>query len=89
MRDSQALPAGLVACSRCGKTMTVRYRRGAGGTSHPASCAAGTKGDYAGDQCQQLAGGCVDAHGTGLLLQAMAPAAPEVSLRRPSRSSNS
>jgi hypothetical protein len=54
---------------------------------HPASGAAGTESGYAGDECQQLAGGCVDAHGTGLLLQAMTPAAPEVSLRRPSRSS--
>src|SRR5712691_3566437 len=73
--DDGALPA------RCG--------RGAGGTLHPASCAAGRKGDFADDQCQQLAGGCVDVHGTGLLLQAMAPAAPEVSPRRPSRSSTS
>ena len=38
------------------------------------------KSDYGASQCQQLAGPCVDAHVTGLLLAAMAPAALEVSL---------
>ena len=38
------------------------------------------KTDYGGGQCQQLAGGCVDSYVTGLLLDALAPAALEVSL---------
>ena len=38
------------------------------------------KSDYAAARCQQLAGPCVDAHVTDLLLAAMAPAALEVSL---------
>ena len=80
VRDGPALLAGLVACGRCGKKMTVRYQRGPGGKLHPAYVCDRDKSDYAADQCQQLAGPGVDAHVTGLLLQAMAPAALEVSL---------
>jgi len=80
VRDGPALLAGLVACGRCGKKMTVRYQRGAGGKLHPAYVCDRDKSDYAADQCQQLAGPGVDAHVTGLLLAAMAPAALEVSL---------
>ena len=46
-------------------------RARAGGTFHPASCVAWTKGDYVGGQCQQLAGGCVDAHGISILRQCL------------------
>jgi DNA invertase Pin-like site-specific DNA recombinase len=80
VRDGPALLAGLVFCGRCGKRMTVRYQRGAGGRLHPAYICSRDKSDYGNGQCQQLAGGCVDAHVVGLLLQAMAPAALEVSL---------
>src|SRR5713101_5018362 len=80
VRDGPALLAGLVACGRCGKKMTVRYQRGPGGKLHPAYVCDRGKSDYAADQCQQLAGPGVDAYVTGLLLQAMAPAALEVSL---------
>jgi hypothetical protein len=80
VRDGPALLAGLVVCGRCGKKMTVRYQRGRGGKLHPVYVCSRDKSDYAGDQCQQLAGPCVDAHVTDLLLAAMAPAALEVSL---------
>src|SRR6266702_5269505 len=80
VRDGPALLAGLVACGRCGKKMTVRYQRGPGGKLHPAYVCDRDKSDYAADQCQQLAGPGVDAHVTGVLLAAMAPAALEVSL---------
>jgi DNA invertase Pin-like site-specific DNA recombinase len=80
VRDGPALLAGLVACGRCGKKMTVRYQRGPGGKLHPVYVCSRAKSDYAESQCQQLAGSCVDAHVTGLLLAAMAPAALEVSL---------
>ncbi len=78
--DGPALLAGLVACGRCGKKMTVRYQRGPGGKLHPVYVCSRDKSDYAAGQCQQLAGPCVDAHVTDLLLAAMAPAALEVSL---------
>ncbi len=80
VRDGPALLAGLVACGRCGKKMTVRYQRGQGGELHPAYVCDRDKSDYAADQCQQLAGPGVDAYVAVLLLQAMAPAALEVSL---------
>ena len=80
VRDGPALLAGLVACGRCGKKMTVRYQRGRGGKLHPVYVCSRDKSDYAAAQCQQLAGPCIDAHVTGLLLAAMAPAALEVSL---------
>jgi DNA invertase Pin-like site-specific DNA recombinase len=80
VRDGPALLAGLAACGRCGKKMTVGYQRGAGGKLHPVYVCSRGKSDYAASQCQQLAGPCVDAHVTDLLLAAMAPAALEVSL---------
>ena len=72
--------AGLVACGRCRNRMTVRYQRGAGGKLSPVYVCSREKTDYGGGQCQQLAGSCLDGHVTGLLLDALAPAALEVSL---------
>jgi DNA invertase Pin-like site-specific DNA recombinase len=80
VRNGPALLAGLVACGRCGKKMTVGYQRGAGGKLQPVYVCAREKSDYGGGQCQQLAGSCVDGYVTGLLLDALAPAALEVSL---------
>jgi hypothetical protein len=60
--------------------MTVRYQRGVGGKLHPAYVCGRDRTDYAGASCQQLAGSCVDAHVSELLLAALAPAALEVSL---------
>jgi hypothetical protein len=80
VRDGPALLAGLVVCGRCGSKMTVHYQRGRGGKLQPVYACDRNKSDYAASQCQQLAGGCVDAYVSGLLLQAVAPAALEVSL---------
>ncbi len=80
VRDGPALLAGLAACGRCGKKMTVHYQRGAGGKLHAVYVCGRGKADYAASQCQQLAGPCIDGHVTDLLLRAMAPAALEVSL---------
>jgi hypothetical protein len=60
--------------------MTVHYQRGPGGKLHPVYVCSREKADYGGGQCQQLAGSCVDGHVTELLLDALAPAALEVSL---------
>jgi DNA invertase Pin-like site-specific DNA recombinase/DNA-binding MarR family transcriptional regulator len=80
VRDGPALLAGLVACGRCDAKMTVCYQRGPGGKLYPVYVCSRAKSDYAAAQCQQLAGPPVDAHVTGLLLAAVAPAALEVSL---------
>ncbi len=80
VRNGPALLAGLVACGRCGQKMTVRYHRGPGGDLRPVYVCAREKADHGAGQCQQLAGSCVDAYVTGLMLDALAPAALEVSL---------
>jgi DNA invertase Pin-like site-specific DNA recombinase len=79
-REGPALLAGLVVCGRCGHKMSVRYQRGQDGQLQPVYVCARNKIDYGGDACQHLAAGCVDAHVSALLLQALAPAAVEVSL---------
>jgi DNA invertase Pin-like site-specific DNA recombinase len=80
VRNGPALLAGLVACGHCGQKMTVRYHRGPGGDLRPVYVCAREKADHGAGQCQQLAGSCVDAYVTGLMLDALAPAALEVSL---------
>jgi DNA invertase Pin-like site-specific DNA recombinase/DNA-binding MarR family transcriptional regulator len=80
VRDGPALLAGLVRCGRCGRKMTVRYQRGPGGALQPSYVCGGACATWADDRCQQLAGPCVDEYVSGLALQAMAPAALEVSI---------
>jgi DNA invertase Pin-like site-specific DNA recombinase/DNA-binding MarR family transcriptional regulator len=80
VRNGPALLAGLVACGRCGQKMTVRYQRGPGGELRPVYVCSREKADHGDRQCQQLAGSCVDGYVTGLMLDALAPAALEVSL---------
>ena len=80
VRDGPALLAGLVRCGRCGMKMTVRYQRGPGGVPQPSYVCGRACATWADDRCQQLAGKCVDDYAASLALQAMAPAALEVSL---------
>src|SRR6266571_2895919 len=80
VRDGPALLAGLVRCGRCGMKMSVRYQRGPGGTLQPSYVCGMASVTWAGERCQQLAGTCVDDYVASLALQAMAPAALEVSL---------
>jgi hypothetical protein len=80
VRDGPALLAGLVRCGRCGRKMTVRYQRGPGGALQPSYTCGMAASTWAEDRCQQLSGACVDEYASGLALQAMAPAALEISL---------
>jgi hypothetical protein len=80
VRDGPALLAGLVACGRCGAKTTVHYQRGSAGRLQPVYVCDRAKVDYAAASCQQLAGACLDAHVTELLLAALASAALQVSL---------
>src|ERR1700733_13165747 len=80
VRDGPALLAGLVRCGRCGRKMTVRYQRGPGGALQPSYVCGMAASTWAEDRCQQLSGTCVDGYVSGLALQAMAPAALEISL---------
>jgi hypothetical protein len=76
VRDGAALPVGLVACGRCGRRMTVRYRR----LQRPAYVCATEAASYGGRLCQHLASPCVDRFVTAQVLAALAPAALELSL---------
>jgi DNA invertase Pin-like site-specific DNA recombinase/DNA-binding MarR family transcriptional regulator len=80
VRDGPALLAGLIRCGRCGRRMTVRYQRGPGGALQPSYVCGMAAATWADERCQQLAGKCVDDYVSGLALQAMAPAALEISL---------
>ena len=80
VRDGPALLAGLVVCGRCGARMTVHYQHGPAGRLQPVYACDRDNTDHAGPRCQRLAGSCVDAAVTELLLAAIAPAALEVSL---------
>jgi len=80
VRDGPALLAGLVRCGRCGMKMTVRCQRGPGGVLQPSYVCGMANVTWADERCQQLAGKCADDYVAALALQAMAPAALEVSL---------
>jgi len=80
VRDGPALLTGLVVCGRCGQKMTVHYQHGPAGRLQPVYACDRAKVDHAAASCQQLAGACLDAAVTALLLAAIAPAALEVSL---------
>ncbi|MDT3445812.1 recombinase family protein, partial [Pseudofrankia sp. BMG5.37] len=79
-RDGPALLAGLVVCGRCGQRMQVAYEAGADGPVHRYCCQR-RHHTYGEPRCQQMAGRCVDGHVVSQVLDALAPAALEVSLR--------
>ncbi len=76
-RRGASLLAGLVVCARCERRMSVRYV----GQKHLHRYICGnTASDYGGDPCQQLAGKCLDEFVRGHVLEALKPAALELSL---------
>jgi len=79
--NGQALLAGLVWCARCAtRRMGVFYRTSHGQNGFIYRCF-WEQAHYGGACCQQLAGECLDTHITALVLDAIAPAALEVSLK--------
>jgi DNA invertase Pin-like site-specific DNA recombinase len=82
-RDGSALLSGLLRCGRCGgHRMTVRYHdgRGAARSAHGYDCAFYQTNYGTGGRCQHIAGPALDAYVAGQVLDAMAPAALEVSM---------
>jgi hypothetical protein len=82
-RDGSALLSGLLRCGRCGgHRMTVRYpgRSGAAHLPHGYTCAFYQANYGTGGRCQHIAGPALDAYVTGQVLEAVAPAALEVSM---------
>jgi DNA invertase Pin-like site-specific DNA recombinase len=79
--DGQGLLAGLLWCARCEtRRMGVFYRTSHGQNGFIYRCF-WEQAHYGGACCQQLAGECLDAHIAALVLDAIAPAALEVSLK--------
>ena len=77
-RDGSALLPGLLRCGRCGgHRMTVRYPNGSG---HSYTCSFYKTNYGTGDSCQHIAGPALDGYVAGQVLQAVAPAAMEVSM---------
>jgi hypothetical protein len=79
-REGSALLSGLLRCGLCGEhRMSVRYHDGRG-SAHGYVCAFYQVNYGIGGPCQHIAGPALDAYVTGQVLEAVAPAALEVSL---------
>jgi len=77
IRYGPSLLSGLVVCGRCGRRMAAAYNNN--GTGLRYRCAREAV-DYGGAICQSLAGAPLDRWLSDLVLQALEPAALEVSL---------
>jgi DNA invertase Pin-like site-specific DNA recombinase len=79
-RDGAALLPGLLRCGRCGgHRMTVSYHDGSG-SAYGYTCGFYQVNYGTGGRCQHIAGPALDAYVTGQVLDAVAPAALEVSM---------
>jgi DNA invertase Pin-like site-specific DNA recombinase len=79
-RDGAALLPGLLRCGRCGgHRMTVSYHDGSG-SAYGYTCGFYQVNYGTGGRCQHIAGRALDAYVTGQVLDAVAPAALEVSM---------
>ena len=80
-RDGAALLSGLLRCGRCGgHRMTVRYHEGPGPATHSYTCSFFKTNYGTGDSCQHIAGPALDDWVASQVLDAVAPAALEVSM---------
>jgi len=83
-RDGAALLSGLLRCGRCGgHRMSVRYPDGTGrarGSVHGYTCAFYQANYGTGGACQHVSGPALDIYIASQVLQAVAPAALEVSM---------
>jgi DNA invertase Pin-like site-specific DNA recombinase len=78
VRRGPSLLSGLLTCGRCGLRMTTSYHNNGHGLRYSCNRMAV---DYGEAPCQSLAGTALDALVVRLVLQALEPAALEVSLR--------
>jgi hypothetical protein len=77
IRYGPSLLSGLVVCGQCGRRMTSTYNNNGTGLRYHCNR---EKVDYGGEKCQSLAGVPLDLWLSELVLQALEPAALEVSL---------
>lgn len=71
-----SLLSGLLVCGKCGCRLSVQYHRG----NWPRYICSRAMADYGGVLCQCLAGTCLDEYVSEQVLQALQPAALELSL---------
>lgn len=76
VRAGQALLQGIVLCGRCGRRMSVHYRKG----DVPGYECNQVRTRFAGKTCQSLRGDRIDQAVANALLEAMTPAQLEISL---------
>jgi hypothetical protein len=80
-RNGEALLSGLVRCGLCGgHRMSVRYHDPSARPGHGYACAFYPVNYGTGKPCQHIAGPALDAYVTARVLDAVAPAALEVSM---------
>ena len=80
-RDGAALLAGLLRCGRCGgHRMTVSYHDTSARSAYGYTCAFYQVNYGTGGRCQHIAGAALDDYVAGQVLDAVAPAALEVSM---------
>lgn len=77
-RQGPSLLSGLLVCGRCGLRMTTQYSNNGQGLRYVCARMAS---DYGEPMCQSLAGASLDRFTTEQVLQALAPAALEISLK--------
>jgi DNA invertase Pin-like site-specific DNA recombinase len=78
VRQGASLLSGRLVCGRCGLRMMTQYTNGGTGLRYVCSREAS---DYGAPLCQSLAGAALDARITRLILDALQPAALEISLQ--------
>ena len=80
-RDGAALLSGLLRCGRCGgHRMTVSYHDASARSAYGYTCAFYQVNYGTGGRCQHIAGAALDDYVAGEVLDAVAPAALEVSM---------
>jgi DNA invertase Pin-like site-specific DNA recombinase len=79
VRFGPALLTGLLRCGRCRRRMTVCYHVDAGKPRTSYNCT-GARAEYGGPVCQRMSGRCIDQAVTAAVLEALTPAAVQVSL---------
>jgi DNA invertase Pin-like site-specific DNA recombinase len=88
-RNGEALLSGLVRCGLCGgHRMSVRYHDRSARAAHGYTCAFYPVNYGTGDPCQHIAGPALDAYVARQLLDAIAPAALEVSMAAAAQAGN-
>lgn len=75
-RNGPSLLSGLLLCGRCGRCMSTQYSDNGRGLRYACNR---LRVDYGGPGCQSLSGKTLDELITGLVLQALQPAAVELS----------